>query len=253
MVSSGTNPLGDPVVFSTYLIGQIANNRNFSASYNLDADRAYGYLCWDWIRSDAMSCNLRHQHYRLPVVPSEGGEALSPAPPDCPTVGGPNWPVPPPTKFGDVPARQWHPERPLQLRYPARECVEVPGQLSGRILWNADEIQFQPAGLQGPVIVEAVTPVPGGGFGGQVAVVATGPADMAVQGGGGKTWLSYKIDGAPLDKPITVQVSGTTFPFVAIKPGFSVSSSSPQQVTLTQQQPGAAGLDIAVTEQRPIG
>src|SRR5208337_2279703 len=31
----GTNPLGDPVVFSTYLIGQLANNpKNFLSSFN---------------------------------------------------------------------------------------------------------------------------------------------------------------------------------------------------------------------------
>jgi hypothetical protein len=35
----GTNPLGDPVIFSTYLIGQIANNPRFLSSFNLDADR----------------------------------------------------------------------------------------------------------------------------------------------------------------------------------------------------------------------
>jgi hypothetical protein len=43
----GTNPLGDPVVFSSYMIGQIANNPNFLSNFNLDADRGYGYLCWD--------------------------------------------------------------------------------------------------------------------------------------------------------------------------------------------------------------
>jgi hypothetical protein len=53
-----TNPLGDPIPFSAYLIGQIACNPNFvslkdgnQANFNLDADRGYGYLCWDWTRS----------------------------------------------------------------------------------------------------------------------------------------------------------------------------------------------------------
>lgn len=47
----GTSPLGDPVPFSAYLIGQIACNPDFiKSNFNLDADRGYGYLCWDWTR-----------------------------------------------------------------------------------------------------------------------------------------------------------------------------------------------------------
>jgi len=48
----GTNPLGDPTPFSAYLIGQIACNPSFiKSNFNLDADRGYGYLCWDWTRT----------------------------------------------------------------------------------------------------------------------------------------------------------------------------------------------------------
>ena len=42
--------MGDPIPFSTYLIGQIANNPGFAANFNFDADHGYGYLCWDWER-----------------------------------------------------------------------------------------------------------------------------------------------------------------------------------------------------------
>ena len=45
--------MGDPVIFSTYLITQIANNPGFTSSFNLGADKGYGYLWWDWDR-DAM-------------------------------------------------------------------------------------------------------------------------------------------------------------------------------------------------------
>ena len=251
--ASGTNPLGDPIVFSTYLIGQIANNRNYAVSYNLDADRAYGYLCWDWTRSDATSCNLRHQSYRLPVVPPEGSQAGSPSPPDCPTVGGPDWPVPSPTKFGDAPAKLWQPDTPLQLRYPGRECVDVPGQLSGRVIWKIGDIKFDPAKAQGPVTVEAVTPVHGGGLG-QVSVVASGAAGPAVQSGGGMSWLSFTIQGVPFDIPVSVRLSNASSPaFTAFSPGWWVSDYASSQVTLTQQNPAAGGLDVTVSEQAPIG
>jgi hypothetical protein len=45
------SPLGDPIPFSAYLIGKLANGRRYDAQFNLDADRGFGYLTWDWIRS----------------------------------------------------------------------------------------------------------------------------------------------------------------------------------------------------------
>lgn len=44
-------PLGDPIPFSVYLIGQLANDTGYQTQFNLDSDRAYGYLTWDWIRN----------------------------------------------------------------------------------------------------------------------------------------------------------------------------------------------------------
>jgi hypothetical protein len=46
-----TAPLGDPIPLSIYLIGRLANPTGFTTQFNLDSDRAYGYLTWDWIRS----------------------------------------------------------------------------------------------------------------------------------------------------------------------------------------------------------
>jgi hypothetical protein len=66
------SPLGDPVPFSAYLIGRLVNDTNYQTQFNLDADRAYGYLTWDWIRRDdhppqgKTSMNFA---YQLPVVP----------------------------------------------------------------------------------------------------------------------------------------------------------------------------------------
>lgn len=54
-VSAGNN-MGDPVHFSTYLIWQLARTklvrgeRTRTTDWNLDADRGYGYKCWDWDR-----------------------------------------------------------------------------------------------------------------------------------------------------------------------------------------------------------
>ena len=54
------SPLGDPVPFSAYLIAQLANDTGYSTQFNLDTDRAYAYLTWDWIRGDAKTPDHRH-------------------------------------------------------------------------------------------------------------------------------------------------------------------------------------------------
>jgi hypothetical protein len=65
------SPLGDPVPLSAYLIGRIVNPTGYETQFNLDADRAYGYLTWDWIRSQNPQ-DVDHTEfgleYRLPVV-----------------------------------------------------------------------------------------------------------------------------------------------------------------------------------------
>jgi Zinc dependent phospholipase C len=115
---SGTNPLGDPIVFSAYLIGQIAGDREFRSNFNLDADRGFAYLCWDWIRDPkATAFNKRGQPYAKPVTPPEG------------TVGEWEYPDPvpagqdPPPLYQNIPG---HDKRTLKLEYPGRSCEEVP-------------------------------------------------------------------------------------------------------------------------------
>lgn len=111
---SGTNPLGDPVVFSAYLIGQIAHNPGFGANFNLDADRGYGYLCWDWQRDhDEKLTDPRGHPYPAPVVPPEGANA-----PDY--QGSHQWSPGPPVPVGIGPDHQ----PPVQLHYPGRQCHE---------------------------------------------------------------------------------------------------------------------------------
>ena len=118
--TSGTNPLGDPVVFSAYLIGQVANNRLYTTSFNLDADRAYGYLCWDWTRSGESTVeNPRGQEYPVPVVWPEGACTTNRADPNA------EWLPPAPAPAGQQPAPRYTPA--LELHYPGRTCEEGPG------------------------------------------------------------------------------------------------------------------------------
>jgi hypothetical protein len=66
------SPLGDPVPFSAYLIGRLVNDTGYQTQFNLDADRAYGYLTWDWIRRDdnpPKGSTPMNFPYQLPVVP----------------------------------------------------------------------------------------------------------------------------------------------------------------------------------------
>lgn len=115
---AGTNPLGDPVVWSAYLIGQIANNPNFLSSFNLDADRGYGYLCWDWERGPVPAGSLpptdgRFHTFAPPLVWPEGADKW--VPPDPQPVG---------SNVVYAPA--------LALHYPGRQC-ELEGGDGGPI------------------------------------------------------------------------------------------------------------------------
>ena len=91
------SPLGSPVTFSSYLIGQVLNNRGYGAQFNLDSDRAYGYLTWDWDRhhqhddGDPPQANPLYQAqddldhwYQLPITPPQ----LTPQPTKA---GQPTW------------------------------------------------------------------------------------------------------------------------------------------------------------------
>jgi hypothetical protein len=62
------SPLGDPVPFSAYLIGQLVNPTGYATQFNLDADRAYGYLTWDWIRGNQIDKTDLGFPYPLPVA-----------------------------------------------------------------------------------------------------------------------------------------------------------------------------------------
>jgi len=62
------SPLGDPVPFSAYLIGRLVNPTGYATQFNLDADRAYAYLTWDWIRGNEVDKTDLGFQYQLPAA-----------------------------------------------------------------------------------------------------------------------------------------------------------------------------------------
>jgi Zinc dependent phospholipase C len=91
------SPLGDPVPFSAYLISKLVNDTGYSTQFNLDSDRGYGYLTWDWIRDDTKD------------VPEDGG-MFNYNPPKSDPEAGPGW-LDPSATLADVG------KNPLQLEY----------------------------------------------------------------------------------------------------------------------------------------
>ena len=67
-----TSPLGDPVPFSAYLIGRLANPTGYDTQFNLDSDRAYAYLTWDWIRGDSVAHTDTGFPFDKPQVAPQG-------------------------------------------------------------------------------------------------------------------------------------------------------------------------------------
>ena len=82
------SPMGDAIPFSAYLMGRVLDaDQGAVPDFNLDADRGYGYRCWDWIRGDEIGENPRHQSYHKPLVESEGSPQWHGASPDATQQG----------------------------------------------------------------------------------------------------------------------------------------------------------------------
>jgi hypothetical protein len=110
------SPLGDPVPFSAYLIGRLVNDTGYETQFNLDADRAYAYLTWDWIRGKDQGKTEMNFTYQLPVVPP--------------------WldPNPPSNDFHRA-NPQWNANTPMQLDYvdaPTPVIIEIAKPARGR-------------------------------------------------------------------------------------------------------------------------
>lgn len=74
------SPLGDPIPFSAHLIGQLVNDTGYSTQFNLDSDRAFAYLTWDWIRKEPTHDNLGNSpafpglKYAVPQEPPQAAD-----------------------------------------------------------------------------------------------------------------------------------------------------------------------------------
>jgi hypothetical protein len=69
------SPLGDPIPFSCHLIAQLANDTGYSTQFNLDSDRGFAYLTWDWIRNnDSLATGILGLTYATPVVAPQGAD-----------------------------------------------------------------------------------------------------------------------------------------------------------------------------------
>jgi hypothetical protein len=78
------SPLGDPIPFSAYLMGRLLDpDGGYNVDFNLDADRGYGYLSWDWIRGAATGKDQRGDTYHQPIAQPEGSKTWPGAAPDA--------------------------------------------------------------------------------------------------------------------------------------------------------------------------
>jgi hypothetical protein len=94
---NSVSPLGSPVTFSAYLIGQVLNQAGYVTNFNLDSDRAFGYLAWDWDRDQSVnpsppSLDAFGRPFRAPLTPPQLAKphTLSTDPPGWP---GPSVPL----------------------------------------------------------------------------------------------------------------------------------------------------------------
>ncbi|WP_194904437.1 zinc dependent phospholipase C family protein [Catenulispora rubra] len=134
------SPLGDPIPFSAYLMGRIVDPAAGAVSdFNLDADRGYGYRCWDWIRGDAMDKDPRGDGYHLPVDPPEGS---------------PRWGGAEPPNQGLVMLRYLAPE--IRVPVPGPVPGPIPGPTPGA--GPAPAPGAEPAGAGGAAAQEPWTP-----------------------------------------------------------------------------------------------
>src|SRR5262249_1794739 len=66
------SPIGDPIPFSAHLLSQLGNDTGCSTQFNLDSDRAFAYLTWDWVRQDKLGTGILGLTYQMPKEPPEG-------------------------------------------------------------------------------------------------------------------------------------------------------------------------------------
>jgi hypothetical protein len=80
--------MGDPVDYAAYVIAWLTRDVPHSdANFNLDADRGYGYLCWDWLRSSSiMAVPLAWSQWDSLIGPVHHRIHQIPPPPEAPSI-----------------------------------------------------------------------------------------------------------------------------------------------------------------------
>lgn len=115
--------LGDPAEYSATVISALTRtNVSAISNFNLDADRGYGYLCWDWVRAADRPAIPKHRDktpvfpaadrrpYRAPLDPGFGWCANDLEPPGTPSSPAPQMHFP-----------QSNSNPPVKIRYIDRE------------------------------------------------------------------------------------------------------------------------------------
>jgi len=107
--------LGDPVDYTAYVVAWLTRDHPADiANFNLDSDRGYGYLCWDWVRSpdvkgvpQAFQDKVPNRAYHAPLRPGYGwcqddipaGTPQPPVGPDRPLMHDPTATAPDPVRI----------------------------------------------------------------------------------------------------------------------------------------------------------
>lgn len=135
--------LGDPVDYTAYVVARLTrDDPGDIANFNLDADRGYGYLCWDWVRSEAYmatpgawtdSGKEDGNHWLHPELHPDHPAPADPRAYHAPLRPGAGWcdldlavenPPPPPKGSDDRPTRHDPTDPnapPVRIRYIDRE------------------------------------------------------------------------------------------------------------------------------------
>jgi hypothetical protein len=72
--------LGDPVDYTAFVVASLTRTAPTIVNFNLDADRGYGYKCWDWLRCSGVS-----------AAPAAFGGDADPRAYDAPLRPGAGW------------------------------------------------------------------------------------------------------------------------------------------------------------------
>jgi hypothetical protein len=123
----GHKHLGDPVDYSCYLIAKLTRDAAGDAThpianFNLDSDRGYAYLCWDWVRSATVigvpTPYFRGSQYDDPPDPHDHRAYHAPIAPGTGWCSDDIMPPPPATGASNIPSMQDESkERPVRIRY----------------------------------------------------------------------------------------------------------------------------------------